>query len=156
MELGYFKDSDTHQPELKLDELGKAHLLETARWAKFLAIMGICFMGLYLLAGIGIATAIANMPELGTITKGLGASGVFLLYSLVAFIGIYPLYALLKYSILIKRAIKSTNQEMLNRALKFHRNYYRYNGMIMLIMIGLYALVFVMMIVVGGMAAVAS
>jgi hypothetical protein len=151
METGYFKDTPS-QPELKLDETSKAYLLETARWAKFLAIMGICFMALYLLAGIGIAAAIANMPELGTITKGFGASGVFLLYSLVAFIGIYPLYALLKYSIIIKRAINSTDQEMLNKALKFHRNYYRYNGMIMLIMIGLYALLFVVMLLVGGLA----
>jgi hypothetical protein len=156
MELGQFKDSDTQQPELKLDELGKAYLLETARWAKFLAVLGISFMALYLLGGLVLAAAITSNPEFGVLTKGLGVSGVLLLYSLVIFIGVYPLYALLRYSILIKRAINNTDMALLNNALRFHRNYYRYNGIIVLVMIGLYALVFVMMILIGGMAAVAS
>lgn len=152
METGYFKDT-APAPELKLDETAKAYLLETARWAKFLAILGFIFMALYLLGGIGLAAVISSNPEFGMLTKGLGVSGVLLLYSLVIFIGVYPLYALFRYTILVKRAIKNTDMAMLNIALKFHRNYYRYNGIITIIFIGLYALVFVMMLIIGGIAA---
>jgi hypothetical protein len=155
MELGQFKDSDIHQPELKLDETGKAYLLETARWARFLAIIGFVGLAFYALGGIGFAYAITSSPELGMLTKGVGATGILLLYTLFGFVIIYPVVALYRYTVLLKRAIQSNNIVTLNDAFRFHRNYYRYNGIITIVIIGLYALVFVMMIAIGGMAAAA-
>lgn len=152
METGYFKDTNP-APELKLDETAKAYLLETARWAKFISILGFIFLGFYMIGGIAYAYIIISSPELSTMTKGIGATGMFLFYALFGFIIIYPVFALYKYTVLIKHAIKNTDTMTMNDAFRYHRNYYRYNGIITIILIGLYALVFIIMIIIGGIAA---
>jgi hypothetical protein len=151
-QTGYFKDT-TPEPELILDDTGKTYLLETARWAKFLAVLGFVFLGFYILGGIALAFSITMTPEVGAWAKGLGATGILLLYSIVVFIIVYPLYALYRYTILVKRAINSNDRMTLNEALRFHRNYYRYNGIITIVMIGLYALVFLLVISIGMLGA---
>lgn len=147
-ETGFFKDA-APEPELKLDNTAKAYLLETARWAKFLSILGFIFLGFYLLGGMALAFSITITDEVGAWSKGIGATGILLLYALGGFITVYPIYALYRYTILIKRAINSNDGITLNMALRYHRNYYRYNGIIAVVIIGLYALIFIIAIIIG-------
>ncbi|MBS1771714.1 MAG: hypothetical protein JST82_02550 [Bacteroidetes bacterium] len=150
-QTGYFKDPEPKQ-ELLLDETGKALLLETARWAKFLSIIGFIFIFFYLMGGIAFVNAIVTSPESSTVLKGIGITGVVCLYALIGFIAIYPLYALFAFASKTKKAIKNIDTMTLNSALRMHKNYYLYNGILTIIFIGLYALVFLLIVIVGAVA----
>ena len=55
-------DQDFSAEELVLTEEAKGYLRESAKWAKFLAILGFIFIGLFALGGLIIA---ANLGALG-------------------------------------------------------------------------------------------
>lgn len=136
---------------LVIDEEGKAQLLETARWTMFLSIIGFVILALLILAGIffGIVlSAASGMAGInGMMGMPAGAGGaVIVFYLLMALFYFFPTYFLYKFSALIKPAILSNNQEQFNLALSYQRRMFKFFGILMIIVLGLYALMFIFMI----------
>jgi hypothetical protein len=125
-----------------LDETGKAYLLETARWAKFLAVVGFVLLGLLILFGVFLSTI------MGAVGSRYGGSfqnfgGVMMvLYVLIGILYFFPTYYLFKFSTLIKPALLTSNQHGFNSALSYLRSAFRYIGILTLVVLGLYALAF--------------
>ncbi len=127
---------------LTIDEEAKGHLLETARWTKFIAIMGFVFLGLLLLAALAMVAGFSQMSEL----SGLGSSfgiGMALMYCLIGLLYFFPVFYLYKFSVLIRPAINSGNQTLFNQALSYKRKMFKFIGILFLVILGLYAIVFV-------------
>ncbi len=134
---------------LGVDETAKGHMLETARWAKFLAIIGFVLLGLLVLAGIFMSTIMGTlMAGSGFNSTVGGASGLMMVvYIIFAAIYFFPTYYLYKFAVLIKPAILTGNQEEFNTALSYLRSAFRFIGIMMLIVLGIYALVFIVGII---------
>jgi hypothetical protein len=130
---------------LTIDEEAKAQLLETVRWTKFIAIIGFVFLGLLLLLAIAVGAGFSMMTEVSGM-RGLGGAlgvGMMIMYLLIALLYFFPIYYLYKYSILIKPAIHSGNQEQFNLALSYQRRMYKFIGVLFLILLVLYAIIFI-------------
>ncbi|MFT4062108.1 MAG: hypothetical protein QM642_07100 [Edaphocola sp.] len=124
-----------------LDELSKAYLLETTRWSKFLAILGIISVGLMIFGGFivmafgSFATAAAGMPGVGI---GMGIGFLF-----VAFMYLYPIYCLFKFSSLTKTGIHTNDMATLAEGLRFQKNMYKFIGIVAIVVLSLYLLIFI-------------
>ena len=55
------ENTDLLKTQLEVDNVVAAHLYETAKWGKFLAIVGFVFCGLIVLAGIYLAVAVSSL-----------------------------------------------------------------------------------------------
>jgi hypothetical protein len=121
--------------KLEVDITAKSYMLETARWAKFLAILGFIFMGLGLIFVIFMGSFMTSLGGL----YGAMSSSILIVYMLL-FIGLYfyPVYALLKFSSLVKPALQTANQQQFNEALKYLKNMYKYIGILMIVILALY------------------
>ena len=77
---------------LQLDNLAKTHLKETAKWAKFLSILGMIMMGFIILIGITMMVSMGSLstlsPELGMMSGMMGI-GLGLVYIVMALIYVY-------------------------------------------------------------------
>jgi hypothetical protein len=140
--MGYL---DTNNEErifsLEVDATAQATFLEMARWTKFLAIMGFITIGLLILGCIGLGVFLANtpIPQLG----GMGTPFIATIYLLFGALYVYPVYALYKYSTLIKMAIKTSNKDLFNSAIGYLKGMFKYIGIFTLIIICLYGLILV-------------
>ena len=142
------------QPDLfgmEVDNQLKQTFMEMAKWTQFLAVLGFVFLALLVLAGVGMVFAfksIGNMTGMG----GLGAfSGVALLffYLIVAGIYYYPTYALYKYSTGIKVAMRTNNKHLFNQSVGYLKSFFKFFGIIMVIVLGIYAIGIVVVMLVG-------
>jgi hypothetical protein len=107
---------------MNIDQAGKNHLGEAARWAKFLSVMGFIGCGLVVLIGVFFSSFFNNMASgfgqnnpYGDIsaTKGMGAVlGVF--YIIIALIYFFPCLFLFRFATKMKTALASDDQETLN------------------------------------------
>jgi len=131
---------------LSIDEEARGHLLETVRWTKFIAIVGFVFLGLLLLGALGMGTGITGMSELSGLGSSLGVA-MMIVYLLVALLYFFPIFYLYKYSVLIKPAIHTSNQEQFNLALSYQRKMYTFIGVLCLVILGLYAVLLVFAII---------
>ena len=132
-----------------IDETAKGYLLETARWAKFLSIVG--FVAIALLA---IATVFTTMfvGGFGSTLGGRIPVGVIIaLYLVMAVLYFFPTYYLFRFSSGIKPAVLNADQAAFNRALSYLRNAFRFIGGLTLVILGIYALVVVIGIATAAM-----
>lgn len=97
-----------HNPITELEQLtltgaSKTFLKETAKWTKFLAILGFVFICFMLVLAIFTTTiyeyAVIIKPDL---PRGLGLV-MMITYLLLAFIYFFPVYYLLKFSNQLKK-----------------------------------------------------
>jgi len=145
--------------EFGLDATAQAHLLETVRWTKFLAIVGFIFMGLFLLI---IIVMIAAGPMISHYTENmgqpvnrnpfgaLGMIGLGIIYLVILCIYFYPVYALMKFSSCIKKGIRNRDQHYLNIGFRYQKNMYLYIGILTILTLASYLIFFLL----GGMAAI--
>jgi hypothetical protein len=132
-----------------LDETAKAHLLETTRWTKFLAIASFIGLGLMILSGIFLASFVSTYSTTNSYSEG---SGILVGYVIVALIYFYPLFALLKFSSNMKNGILTNNQELINEGFRYQKGMFRYIGIVMII--GLFFFLLAMMF--GGLGLLAN
>jgi hypothetical protein len=149
--------------ELALDQESNAHLNETARWGKFLAIAGFVTCGLIAVIGVIAASvmstsgfgAFSTLPKEGTDLKGFGAifgvmiAGVYLVIGAVYF---FPCLFLYNFSVRMKRALKLNDQVSLNRSLKAQKYLFRYVGILTIIGMACLAIEIVVFLVIGTIA----
>lgn len=147
-----FNDNIFQESEGLLNTSGKQYLLQTTKWAKFLAIVGFVFIGLAIIAMFFAMTAVGSFMamEETSVLGGLGAStGIFIFYLLVMVLYIYPIYCLYKFSTGVKAGIHTNNAEQVANGLKYQKKMYVFTGVLMIILLSFYVLAFLF----GGLAA---
>jgi uncharacterized membrane protein YjgN (DUF898 family) len=142
---------------LEIDAAGKSHLSEAARWAKFLAIIGMVMCGFMVIGGILVSTAMAgamNDLERGGYggrgaanATGMGAT-MMVTYIIIAVIYFFPCMFTLRFANHMKSAIGSDDKASLNESFKNLKVTFRYMGIITIVFLSLFLLMFLF----GGMA----
>jgi uncharacterized membrane protein len=137
MALNFKEDQELFS--LKVDEAAKAHLLETMRWTKFLGILFI--IAIILMCSVLAFVMMIYMPGMQTPVPYAAASVIFMSLFMTG-LNFYPIFALLKFSTLIRSAIADSNQQQFNHALKYLKNMFRYIGVLTITLITIYGLGF--------------
>jgi hypothetical protein len=154
MENNYYENESPRV--LQVNDVVKDYLLETAKWAKLLAIVGFVSLGLMVIMGLSMGTIIGTLaamsPEAAEIS-GLGGGFFAILYIGMALIYFVPIKYLYDFSSKVKKAIQITDQNLFNEAMMKLKSHYKFIGILMLIMIILYVGMFVMMLIAGIAAA---
>lgn len=133
---------------LNIDPVTKNHLSVTARWARFLAIIGMVVLLLGLVVTImsatvfttffGVQTGNENV-SLNTITPGrIGFIVAALVMTLLVF---FPLLYLLRFSGSMLNAIRANDQRMLNESFQNLKVYFRYLGILTITFMVLYGVI---------------
>jgi Family of unknown function (DUF5362) len=137
---------------MNVDQTGKTHLSEAARWAKFLSIIGFIGCGLIALVGIFFGSIFSmftgqldnspysDMPS--SAASGLGAlAAVF--YIIIALIYFFPCLYLFRFATKMKTAIASNDQETLNVSFQNLKACFRFIGIVTLVLLCFWVLAFI-------------
>src|SRR6185369_17044845 len=93
--------------DLQVDQTAQSQLKETAKWAKFLSIVGFVMCGLLVLLGILMATVMSRFSSsssMGGLAGGMGAI-VSIFYIAFAILYFFPCLNLFRFSIKAQSAI---------------------------------------------------
>ncbi|KGL63176.1 DUF5362 family protein [Polaribacter sp. Hel1_85] len=133
----------TQLEQLTITSASKSFLRETAKWAKFLAIIGFILIGFMLVFAI-FATTIFDMAAKMQpgVPDYLGVT-MSITYLILAIIHFFPVYYLLQFSNKMKKALSTKNDETLAKAFEMLKSHYKFIGVFMIITLSLYALMIV-------------
>lgn len=129
--------------ELHVDHNVSGYLTETAKWAKFMAIMGFIGSGFLLLCSIFIGSFLsAAFLRMGSGAAGLGYMGGFLsfIYVAIAIIYFFPCLYLYNFASKMQIALRSNDQDQLSLSFKNLKSCYRFVGILMIIVLALWVL----------------
>lgn len=139
---------------LTIDPVGRAHLTEAAKWARFLAIVGFVGITIFALAAIFGGSYIATMfgkagqyNELGPdFTAGM-TIGIIIYYLCVALILFFAYLFLYRFAVNMRGALRENSQDLLNRSFQNLKILYRYWGILTVIGLSLLAIFFLFAII---------
>jgi hypothetical protein len=129
----------TELEQLTLSSAAKGFLRETAKWNKFLSILGFIALGLMLIGSFFIGAFYNTMPQADIMPFDLGIV-VTLIYIVVALIYIFPIYYLYQFSVKMKEALASKDDAVLATAFEMLKSHYKFIGVFIIIILSVYVL----------------
>ena len=129
----------TELEQITLTSEAKNFLRETAKWSKFLSILGFIALGLMLMGSFFIGAFYNTMPQADIMPFDLGIV-VTLIYIVVALIYIFPIYYLYQFSVKMKEALISKDDAVLVTAFEMLKSHYKFIGVFTVIMLSVYLL----------------
>jgi cell division septal protein FtsQ len=140
-----FGQEFSSEQEMNVTQNDKINLSETAQWAKFLGILGLIFLIFFVFAGLGImlvgSAAFESSSELGDL--GISGAMIGFAYIVIAAIYFYPTWALVKFGSLLRTALKTNNQQKFSEGMMYLKRFFKFIGIVTIIIIAIYVLIFV-------------
>lgn len=142
-------EKQTENYENQLTTAAVGFLQESAKWSKFMAIIGFIGIGLMVLVSLFMAIGFSamgasTMPELP-----FPMSVFSIIYVLFAAIYFFPVYYLYQYATKTSAALHSKNKQLLTDGLENLKSHHKFLGIFTLIIISLYGFIFVFAILGG-------
>lgn len=131
--------------ELQIDHEVSSHLRETARWAKFLSIVGFVFIGLILVFLAIAGSRLASLSYSSPIGAAMGSGGVVqivLLFAMIAFY-FFPCLFTFNFSNKMLQALRNNDQYTLVSSFRQLKLCYKFVGILTLVFISLYVVILV-------------
>jgi len=142
---------DNYSTDFKIKDEIKSYLRESAKWAKFLAILGFIASAFLILgalsAGFFMSAAFSELDN-SAIPFSSGLISVF--YLLIAGIYFMPVLYLYRFATNTQAALNSNNQIALTTAFKNMKSLYKFMGIAAILFLGFYGLIIVLTLL-GGM-----
>jgi len=134
--------------DLHIDHDSSSYLGETAKWAKFLAILGFVFCGLIVLVGLFAASflsaAMGKFGGEGSMMSGAALSFIYVLFALVYF---FPCLYLYNFASKMQVALRNNDQQQLTQSFKNLKSCYKFLGILMIVILSIYVLIFIIAII---------
>ncbi|MFM9984333.1 MAG: DUF5362 family protein [Flavobacteriales bacterium] len=127
----------SNDDSLRINEASKSFLLETAKWAKFLSIVGFVFIGLIVLGALFVGAA-------GSAFGGIGAMGgglIAFIYILIAVLYFFPIFYLFKASVALKEGLLANDEGALTNGFENLKSHYKFVGILTIVILSFYVLV---------------
>ena len=121
---------------MQLSDQAKKYLLETAKWANFIAIFGFIAIGLLIIMSFSMGSILANLPE-GSL-GGLSPKFFSFFYLIAAGIYFIPVFFLFQFAQKTKQALLEDDHNLLTFGLKKLKSHYKFIGILFIILISLY------------------
>jgi hypothetical protein len=148
--------------ELQLTPVAQGFLRETAKWAKFISIVGYIGIAIYVIMGLGMIIAGNAIPASAADSFGGSAAmaakispavtGV--IYIVAALLYFFPVMYLNKFAVKAQNALNSNHTDSLTESLENLKSHYKFMGILMIIALIFIALGLLLAIIgIGAMAA---
>ncbi|MBE9601846.1 hypothetical protein [Pedobacter sp. MC2016-24] len=150
-------EEEHFEAQLVITEEIRSYIYETAKWTKFLSIVGLvfaAFLAVLALSANGIMQGLATAAP-GNPLVQLGATFLTVYFLAISLILFYPSFLMFKYSNAANTAVLYADQENLTVAMKNMKSIFKFWGIIAIVILTLNILSVVLTVVakIGGGAA---
>ena len=144
------QNTESHLFELHLDHEATGYLGETARWGKFLSIIGFIGCVLLVILAFSIGALLSySYDRMGAIGAAAAVpSGMLtVVYLAIAVLYFFPVLYLYRFSVKMLSALRNNDQPLLNLSLRNLKSCYKFIGILTIISLGLTILIFIIAII---------
>lgn len=135
---------------LRINNHAIEFLGETAKWAKFLSIVGFIGIGLLIVFAFFAQAFASTLADSESVTFSVdGGIYVTIIYLILAVIYFFPVYYLYKFSNNMKKALQTKDEDLLSSAFEMLKSHYKFIGILTIVGVSFYILIFFIAIAVA-------
>lgn len=129
----------TGQDGMRLNSADRGFIIEMAKWARFISIVGFIFLGL---GALGLLTGFTQAAMYEEIYSELGIGMGLIIFVMILFLLLYffPIFYLYKASANLLYAMRSSSEEAMTEGFKFFKSHYKFMGIFMIVILSFYAI----------------
>lgn len=139
--------------DLQIDQQSFHYFSESARWAKFLSIIGFIYCAFMVLiaffAGAFMATMFPMMGAGGENASMIGGGVVTFVYIVLALVYFFPCLYLFRYASNMQDALAHNEQAKMQSSIRNLKSFFKFFGIVTIIMLALMVLGMVGMMLAG-------
>lgn len=131
----------------------RAYLMETAKWGRFLAIVGfvgMVLMIIFMIFGLQFFNSLVPQPE-GQAAMQSAMSGMYIGIGIISLIYVIPLLFLYRGSVGFIRALNNNTQEDLTTGFQNYKSLFKFMGIFTIIILSIYGIVIIGSLLMGGL-----
>ncbi len=131
----------------------RAYLMETAKWGRFLAIVGfvgMILMIIFMIFGLQFFNSLVPQPE-GQAAMQSAMSGMYIGIGILSLIYVIPLLFLYRGSVGFIRALNNNTQEDLTTGFQNYKSLFKFMGIFTIIILSIYGIVIIGSLLMGGL-----
>jgi hypothetical protein len=132
--------------DLHVSPVSHTFLNESARWGKFLSIVGFILCGLMAIAAFfapSLYTKLSAFNEMSPANASATATLITVIYLAFAVLLFFPFLYLNKFSVKMKAALNNVNQENFDDSFKNLKSLFKFYGIFTIVMLSFYVLAFI-------------
>ena len=124
----------------------RSFLSNTAKWGKFLAILG------FIVVGLMVAGGLFSIAFLGAFSDGAGLSGFMgtgllgVFYLVIALLYLLPVLYLYKFSTKMETGLRYNNEDVVTESFRNLKSLFKFMGILTIVMMALYVLLIIAMV----------
>ena len=140
---------NNQQPEnfIMINSEVKNYLLQTSKWAKFLAIMGYVVVVLLILIALVFIFGFSLISQFKYPLSSMGYVGY--LYIIMAVVYYFPVTYLYKFSVEMNKGLKSNDEQSIILGFKKLKSLFRFMGIFTIVVLSMYVVGIVGFMIVG-------
>jgi hypothetical protein len=129
--------------ENSLDSAAKDYLLTASKWARFLAILGLVFVGILVIFAFAAGVIFTNLGTTNPMFENMGKMGpaFTFIYLILAGILFFPAWYLFKFATNAISTLTNSGSGNLTDSFKFLKSCFKFYGIMSIIFIGFYGIV---------------
>lgn len=136
-----FEENNSLDMETRLSGNSKTYLIETAKWAKFLAIVGFIGLGLLVLGGLFLGIEYTFLSENSTNPEAaIGGMSLTVTVILMAVIYFFPSWYLFRFGKKTQRAFADYDTETFTEASQNLKSLFKFMGILTIIILAIYGI----------------
>lgn len=146
------------QQSLIITEDIRSYLYDTAKWTKFLAVVGFVISALVAMMGLGAGAFVSVLAKMspGNPLGAMGPGFLTVYFLVIALLYFYPSLLLYKHANAANKAILYGDQDSLAEAMINLKSFFKFWGILMIVLISFYLLTIILVVVAGMGAAVGA
>lgn len=129
------------QPEAVINSDIKAYLLETAKWGKFLAIIGYILIGIISLIGLFMVIGMSALTR--STNSGYPMSLIGLIYILITAFYYFPVHYLYTSSVQLKGGLLTDNLSAITSGFRNQKSMFKFMGVMTIVVLSIYAFILI-------------
>lgn len=133
--------------DLQISSVSQNFLSEAAKWGKFLSIIGFIFCGVLAIAAFFAPSLYSRLSTFSDVYSNLGnafSTLITVIYLVLAVLLFFPCYYLNKFSVKMRLALNSINQENFEDSLKNLKSLLKFYGIFTIVILSFYVLIFIL------------
>lgn len=139
---------------LEINQTAASYLSDTRKWANFVAIIGFVMTGLLVLVGFAFGSLMSDIPNSEALPVNF--SGAFgLIYVVMGLLYFVPTFYLYRFASNTRAALLNKDDISLEEALKYLMRFFKFIGILLIIVMSIYALMIFGMLM-GGIFSMAA
>ena len=148
------ENPDLLSNDLQVSPQAQSYLTESARWGKFLAIMGFIVCGFMMILSFFMPVFLTQLPPYNSVSTEFSSGmkvGMTIVYLLLALLSFFPCFYLYKFSVKMQAAVKMVSQENFDESLMNLKSVFKFYGIFVIIILSFYAFAFIIGIIAAAM-----